>query len=107
MLASHAAVPLRTGQMRTDIQDLSETADGMSREGPVVAREDIEDLLAKAEDRYCTKIFENICEATVKRRPLPQRLRAVGKAIMERTDCEGYVLGRQLVAAADRLDERC
>lgn len=107
MLASHAAVPLRTGQTCTEMQKPAEMADGMSREGPEVAQESIEDLLAKAEDRYRLKIFENICETTVKQRPLPKRLRTVGKAIMERIDYEGYVLGRQLVAAADRMDGHC
>lgn len=72
-----------------------------------MARESIEELLAKAVDRYRLKIFENICERTVRQRPLSQRLRTVGKAIMERTDYEGYVLGRRLVAAADKMDGQC
>ena len=72
-----------------------------------MSREDAIALLAQAEERYHLKIFENIPESTVKGRPLPRRLRAVGKAVMERTDYAGYVLGRRLLAAADELDGRC
>lgn len=72
-----------------------------------MSHEDAIALLAQAEEQYHLKIFENISESTVKGRPLPRRLRAVGKAVMERTDYPGYVLGRRLLAAADEIDGRC
>ena len=59
-----------------------------------------ESLLQEAESRYHGKIYDNISEERVKRRPLNERLRIVGNAVMERTDYDGFVLGRRLVAAA-------
>ena len=72
-----------------------------------MSREDAIALLARAEERYGLKVFENICERTVGQRPLGRRLRVVGEAIMERTDYEGYLLGRRLVAAAAEVDGQC
>ena len=72
-----------------------------------MSREDAIALLAQAEERYRLKVFENISERTVRQRPLVRRLRVVGEAIMERTDYEGYVLGRRLVAAASEMDGAC
>ncbi len=72
-----------------------------------MADEDIIALPAEAEGRCHVWIHENFCERTVKAYPLSGRLRVVGQAIMERTDCAGHVLGRKLVAAADGMDARC
>ena len=72
-----------------------------------MSHEDAIALLAQAEEQYHLKIFENISESTVKGRPLTRRLRAVSRAVMERTDYPGYVLGRRLLAAADEIDRRC
>lgn len=69
--------------------------------------ESAEELLAHAEDRYHLKIFDNYCERTVKAMPMSDRLRLVGGTLMERTDYEGYVLGRKLVAAASERDVEC
>ncbi|MYA87808.1 MAG: hypothetical protein F4X97_05060 [Boseongicola sp. SB0662_bin_57] len=69
--------------------------------------ESVEELLAYAEDRYRLKIFDNYCEQTVKAMAMPDRLRLVGGALMERTDYQGFVLGRRLVAAASERDRAC
>jgi len=66
--------------------------------------EEIERLLRQAMRRYHPKIFDNICERTVQGRPLAGRLRSVGKAIMERTDRDGYLLGLKLIEASERLE---
>ncbi len=69
--------------------------------------ESAEELLAYAEDRYHLKIFDNYCEQTVRAMPMPDRLRLVGGALMERTDYKGDVLGRKLVAAVSERDGAC
>ena len=69
--------------------------------------ESAEEFLAHAEDRYRLKIFDNYCEQTVRAMPMPDRLRIVGGALMERTDYQGYVPGRRLVAAASEWDGSC
>lgn len=72
-----------------------------------MAHEDIIALLARAEEKYHLKIFENICERSVRELPLRDRLKVVGSAVMERTDYEGFVLGRRLVAASEEVNGRC
>ena len=72
-----------------------------------MAHEDVIALLAQAEEKYRLKIFENICERTVRTLPLRDRLQVIGRAVMERTDYEGYVLGRRLVSAGEEMDRPC
>ncbi len=69
-----------------------------------MSREDAIALLAQAEERYHLKIFENICERTMRTLSVQDRLGVVGRIVMERTDYAGYVLGRRLVAAAGKMD---
>lgn len=66
--------------------------------------QDVEALLHEAENRYRLKIFENISEEAVARLPLFQRLQIVGKALMYRTDYNGFVLGRQLLSLAQEME---
>lgn len=54
------------------------------------------DLLAMAEDRYALKIFDNISREALDRMELSQRLDVISRAIMERTDHAGFLLGRKL-----------
>ncbi len=60
-----------------------------------MSREDAFALLAQAEERHHLKIFENICERTMRTLSVQDRLGFVGRIVMERTDCAGYVLGRR------------
>lgn len=68
-----------------------------------MAPENIEDILFQAEHRYHLKIFENISEEVVARMPLCDRLRIVGQALIDRTDFNGFVTGRKLLAGSGLL----
>lgn len=62
------------------------------------------DLLHHAERRYHLKVFENISEGALHALPLVERLRVVGRAVMQRTDHDGLLIGRKLLAQAERLE---
>ena len=66
--------------------------------------EQIQALLAEAEQRYAVQIFDNIDRVRLAAMPLDARCRIVGRAVMERCDLAGYRLGRKLLQAARDLD---
>lgn len=62
-------------------------------------------LLSEAESRYHLKVFDNISEVHLSQKPLSVRLEIVGRAVMERTDLEGFYLGRRLVQLSREFTE--
>jgi hypothetical protein len=61
-------------------------------------REKISPLLAMALSRYGTRVLDNVDLNRLD--DIRQRARVVGRALQERTDARGFILGRQLMEAA-------
>ena len=61
-------------------------------------REKISPLLAMALSRYGARVLDNVDLSRLE--DIRQRARVVGRALQERTDARGFILGRQLMEAA-------
>lgn len=60
-------------------------------------KEVIEPLLEAALKRYSTRVLDNV--DLDKLEDIRQRARVVGRALQERTDARGFILGRRLIEA--------
>jgi len=63
-------------------------------------KQDIAPLLAAALHRYGARVLDNVDLERLE--DIRQRARVVGRALQERTDARGFILGRRLIEAAER-----